>query len=80
MTGKELGQQPAYPYGLEKNKHTVHDYLGQTKREAFAASVMQGLLADPQVLRAGTEGIVRAYAVVAVDYADALLDELAKEA
>jgi len=54
----------------------VYGYLvgGLTKRELFAAMVMQGLAADPSCT-----GEASAYAGVAVKWADALLAELAKD-
>ncbi len=52
-------------------------WLGLTKRELFAAMAMQGVLANPveHLASAPREDI----AGWAVEFADALLDELAKE-
>lgn len=66
MTGKELGEE--YTYG------TTGGY-GLTKRESFAMACLSGLLADPEM-----GGKHETIAGLAVSYADALLDELAKEA
>jgi len=66
-TGKELGQEPAFP---------ISSYLGLSKREYFAGEAMKGLLAnksvnDPEV----TERVV---ALASTVFADTLLDMLAK--
>lgn len=71
MNAKELGAQAvsagAYEYGL-------------TKRELFAAMVMQGLLSDRENCSV-FEGLFtpETCAAIAVDMADALLAELAKD-
>lgn len=67
MTGAELGSQPAYPVADYKP-----DWSGMIKREAFAMAAMQGLLAS--------QDIDARVSVQAVKFADALLEELAKEA
>ncbi len=80
MTGKELGTQAAYlnvtkilPEGMAFNE------IGLTKREAFAMAAMQGLLSAGMPLR-NPEGKnhQEVVALSATQYADALLDELAK--
>jgi len=48
---------------------------GMTKREAFAMAAMQGLISNHQLRGAASE-----CAISAVDYADALLKELDKDA
>lgn len=44
---------------------------GLTKREAIAAMALQGLLANP-----GVDGAGKDLAIEAIEYADALIDEL----
>lgn len=50
--------------------------IGLTKREYVAAMAMQGALANPKAVNADDAALV---AAVAVECADALLAELAKE-
>jgi len=61
---------------IEKNGlQTVVEFNGLTKREYFAAMAMQGLLASAKDI---IYPIIRV-AKDAVDYADALIDELNKD-
>ena len=80
---KELGKEAAYPsppifgdngYGLKIVEESA--VPGMTKREAFAMSFMAGLLANPGHIEHG--GLIH-HAERAVQAADALLAELAKE-
>lgn len=52
----------------------MSDQNGMTKREEFAMAAMQGLIAKSPIRSFANE-----VAVQAVEYADALLDELEKE-
>lgn len=54
---------------------STEHHVGLTKREYFAAMAMQGLLASDAKVDAGE--LTRAW--IAVQHADALLTELAKE-
>ena len=68
-----IGNEPAYPLG----EHGTA-LCGLTKRELFAAMAMQGLAAVP--LQGGTPiYAVKSDAKRAVEYADALIVELAKD-
>ena len=62
-----MGDEPAYPWG----EHG-HRYGGLTKRELFAAMAMQGMVGRTDLLN-------HERAAYAVDAADWLLVELAKE-
>ena len=91
MTGKELGQQPAFPceykhWEFQDAKHL----LGLTKREYFAGLAMQGmayqsLISDQSFedtfLEAGNkmEDFERYCAHLWTGTADALLEQLAKD-
>ena len=85
----ENGNQPAFAQSenwqndMEKHVSKPTQYsspsmegIGLTKREYFAGLVMQGLLANPNRLKAFTIGQV---AEQAVTFADALLAELDKQ-
>lgn len=82
MTGKELGQQPASPqvpfYHPDQGTQVVGSFFGfmdgLTKREAFAMAIMQGMAA-----KGGQDCTAEGSVRDAVDLADALLAELAKE-
>ena len=69
----------AYPalHSIDGNwvKEPLPQYGGLTKRELFAAMAMQGMLADHTC-----DAEPDAFAEVAVNYADALIAELNKEA
>lgn len=70
---------PAYP-----SHGTMGEVVetGLTKREHFAAMAMQGLLANRAVSECSPRpgmNIAQTYAAAAVEAADALLAELAKE-
>lgn len=59
---------PAYEYG----------HSGLTKREYFAAHILAGICADPNVGLNDHGGVSPTYAKMAVAFADALITELAK--
>ncbi len=67
MSGKENGDTSAYA-------DSGFMQVGLTKRELFAAMAMQGLCADPEY-----DGVSEQYAELSVEFADALLAELAKD-
>lgn len=69
----QLGSEPAYPCKAQ----SFTPERGFTKREVLAAMAMQGLLANSRhfAWRMDAERV----AEVAVEHADALLAELAKE-
>lgn len=84
MTPQELGRQCAQPFVLPNERgpdgegicRGYHE-MGLTKREHFAGLAMQGLLSGPD------EGLAQAHIIpqvarLSVQYADALLAELAK--
>lgn len=64
----ENGKQPILDNQFEDNK-------GLTKREYFAGLAMQGMLADPNASNFKPKFI----AELAVDFSDALLEELDKK-
>ncbi len=90
MDPKELGKQPAHPIaavyhpdqGVNRSDAWV-DVGGMTKREAFAMAAMQGLIAwggnNPAISGNYEKGPYPLMAREAVNAADALLAELAKE-
>lgn len=61
------GDNSAYPC-----KYSLNGGIGLTKRELFAAMVMQGFASDPTAIGVGS------LAESAVDWADALLAALEK--
>jgi len=69
--------QPAYPqHGWTNDPDLMRHQSGLTKREEFAKAAMQGLLANSSFSsRVSTSELI----TVAIDTADALLAELAKE-
>ena len=85
MTGKELGQQSAYP-----SKPPAVSLLpggiakvwpeGMTLRQHYAGLAMQGLLASENAGDSDSQRTPTALAGMAVEQADELLNELAKEA
>ena len=75
MEAKELGKQPINAIGPKVT--FGFGYEGLTKREYFAAMAMQGLLSGEY--RCATEEQATIVARHAVQHADALLAELAKE-
>lgn len=78
MDAKRNGAMPAHP--VIGAPGAPEDYAGLTKRELFAMTAMQGLLANPyyaqEVADRATNGTL---ASAAVWHADQLLAELAKE-
>lgn len=83
------GDETVFPTGLD-----AQEYVGQggvvdrwafiggglTKRELFAAMAMQGFAADPRFVATSVKSDPPVTAAkIAVLWADALLDELAKE-
>ena len=66
MTGKELGQEDAFP--------GPDNWSVLTKREYFAGLAMQGLIIEPC-----SSKDLEQFSAVAVQHADALLDALAEE-
>lgn len=64
--------EPAYPQGHLDGPHV--DPSGLTKRELFAAMLLQGVLSNGSLVNQQDEKYVRC----AVQGADALLTELAK--
>ena len=77
MNAKELGEQFAHPGVREELQNGLivsQRFWGMTKRELFAAMAMQGFAADSSIT-AGPGRVVE----LAVEYADALLAELAKD-
>lgn len=78
------GDQSAYPITAEDERNTGDGGWGSaglTKREAFAVAAMQGMLAS-NFDQSFQPAITLPYAELAnqsVNYADALLSELAKE-
>lgn len=82
-------EQPAFP--LKPYKELAHDYgdnfacyngidiSGLTKREYFAAMAMQGLLANDWKEQKHLDPECEKLAVVAVNYANALLTALSNE-
>jgi hypothetical protein len=82
MTGKELGGQPATGHG----DGLGNVFTGLTKREWFAGLAMQGQLSNqghlkPIAVICERTGLlpINVVAQASVQYADALLTELAKE-
>jgi hypothetical protein len=73
-----LGSEPAYPCKEHEATRSVPlAHLGLSKREHFAALALQGMLsADVVVDR--TLADKAGWAATAVQFADALLEELAK--
>lgn len=74
MDAKELGNQAAHPWirhGSERGVEWKESEPGMTLRQHFAGLAMQGLIAH--------ETSCASTAADAVAYADALLQELAKE-
>lgn len=67
------GNHPAFP-----NESAAGRYFGLTKRELIAAMAMQGLAAVPLQGSSPSEA-VKSDAQRAVEYADALIAELAKD-
>ena len=84
MTGKELGQQPAYP--VDRNGRLPDAWAeGLTKRESFAKAALDTAyriwMRDPNADDyRGDPSEPRCVAGLAVELADALLDALAGEA
>ena len=84
-----LGNEPAYPAERDDGYgHVTKFCTGLTKREAFAMAMLQGLLSNPggPVQASPRSGWLSAVnccrgqvAQEAVYYADALLEELAKD-
>ena len=67
----ENERQSAFPITIEDNGNASVTHLGLTKREYFAAMVMQGLMACPNVT--GSAYII---AQESVEHADELLKAL----
>lgn len=87
MTAKELGSQSAYarPFGYKPdptNPQYSSPQLGMSIRQAFAMAAMQGIKSNTDLLRICSDvpGMKQQQAVakMAVQDADALLEELAK--
>ncbi len=84
MTGKELGNTPVYPTAGEMGVCDGSD--GQTLRQHYAGEMAKGILAGLELTvgrgedRGAIIGLPRPQNLVvyAADFADALLDELAK--
>ena len=80
MDAKQNGKLPAYGEGLQEmvDRHGNSSFAnvgqGLTKREVFAMTAMQGIIADLAAQKADRPGA--AVAIRAVIYADALLKEL----
>ena len=70
-SSEELGRESAFPSNILFNSNLN----GCTKRELFAAMAMQGILANDN----NNEFTASGAAFSAIEYADALLAELAKE-
>lgn len=70
---------PAFPQYDHLDGWSERISGGMTKREYFAALAMQGALAGGQNVRVGNASIFPTLARVCVNFADALLAELAKE-
>lgn len=88
MTGKELGQQPAAGIPVvysdevlrrEGNGLVMQGAPGLTKRQAFAQAAMEGMLANDDAWPDDHDPVHVRLCRRAVEYADALLNELAKE-
>jgi hypothetical protein len=87
MTGKELGQQPAFPELTSSDIGYVHTHdRGLTKRQYCAQGAMQAILGSSDLMssaaRMSMEERISVRFIVATlsaNYADALLEELAKE-
>lgn len=83
MTPKELGNEPTTPCAYKDfQPHTGievsrEQYFGLTKREAFAMAAMQGIAGNSHDSTVGADAPTAAR--WAVEYADYLLAELAKE-
>jgi hypothetical protein len=76
MTAKELGVELAHPH-IELDSYSgkpCYQHFGLTKREYYAGLAMQGLLAS-----GASKNEAHLNAIYAVQHADALLIELAKE-
>lgn len=72
------GNNPAFPTSVQRGQngdYWTEDEGGLTKRELFAAMAMQGICGDAI---AGPHHVPPNTAKLAVEYADALLAELAK--
>ena len=73
---------PAYPHlAQSSNSYEAVQHCGLTKRELFAAMVMQGFVSadDYQHVMLGSGYQLADYATASVRIADALLAELAKD-
>ena len=68
---RELGKEPAFP---TPSLETAFGYMGLTKREQFAAMVVQGLVANPEWWKLSAAEIAES----ALGHADALLIALAE--
>lgn len=84
MDAKQNGEQAAFakPYGNRIGRNGVEtmssDTFGLTKRELAAMINMAGLLANP-ALASVSQSMNFDFSLSAVEHADALLAELAKE-
>lgn len=78
MTPKELGEEPAMPNGPCPSFADDSQYgqRGLTKRETFAMAAMQGIAGNSHDSMVGADAPTAAR--WAVEYADYLLEELAK--
>ena len=75
MTNANMSAMPqSEEYYNEEGEYVVMQRGGLTKREYFAAMAMQGLLASDTNFNFGTSDAAR----LALDQADALLQELEK--
>lgn len=83
---KITGDQPAMPLTDATMAHDedFKNCRGLTLRQHFAAMALQGLLANPELLRVGTMGktdaeeVMQSFTQDAVMAADLLIDELNK--
>jgi len=77
---RTLGNQPAFPtmYLTQDGKYgyafDVQTHEGTTKRQLFAALAMMGISANT----GANERSVKSIAILSVEQADALLEELSK--
>ena len=77
---KITGNEPVNPVssiGLDKNKKVIYDHMnGLTIRHQFAMAAMQGMLANSEITKLINTEIE--LAEIAVEHADALINELNK--
>lgn len=86
MNAKKLGDLPASPYTCDMEPQGIATYRGLTLRQHFAGQIMASVIGSADVQRAVAEvandsGMDpgKTVAAYAVECADALLTELAKE-